>query len=304
MNVARVGRYQAATVPLSEGKPGTRETIDLIRRLVDQGIKDPVVRRTATEILRPIPPYRDEAEVRALYQAVISGWSSSDGTRYAPIRYTKHMVGKQTLQRAADVLETGAGDCVTVNAILLPAMLGAVGYHTRLVTIANNPEDPDNFSHVYSEAFVRNRGGLGGRWISLDAAREDAAFGRSPDPTQFWDVRYWPLTEGSELLGSMRPQRFLVRKRRLFPRFGLGQDDNTSILANVLAAAPAIETGAANIVRAANAPAYYPVGGAFPGTYPGIPGGGISLSAGAGANTGVWIVVGLLAIVGLSLIRR
>jgi hypothetical protein len=167
-------RGSSITLPLADGDQGTAQTIALIRQLVDHGMKDPVVNRTALAILQSVPPHDEEAEVRALYDWV-----------RGHIRFTKDLYGKETLRPAAVILEVGAGDCDDINGILLPALLGTVGYRTRLVTIASHPEAPDEFSHVYAEACVR------GQWIPLDAARPGAAFGRAP--MHFLRKRIWEL---------------------------------------------------------------------------------------------------------------
>lgn len=73
-----------------------------------------------------------------------------------------------------------------INAILFPALLGAVGYRTRLVTIASNPNAPESFSHIYAEVFVR------GRWIPMDAARSGTRFGSAPP--RYFRKRIWSLS--------------------------------------------------------------------------------------------------------------
>jgi len=242
MNVQHVGAWQTIKVPLPSGRRGTAKTIELIKQLVDEGLTDPRVRRVATEILRnsSAPAHDDVAEVRAIYQWVL-----------ANIRFTKDMVGKETLQPAWAILETGAGDCDCINSILLPSLLGSVGYPTRLVTIAADPDDPELDSHIYIEALVQDIWG-NPAWIPLDAARPGAAWLRTPE--YFFRMQRWPLMEAAEApdapigrLGGRMAARYLnglsaprwryqrtvsipVRKSRM-PHFGLGalgQDDSIS----------------------------------------------------------------------------
>jgi hypothetical protein len=240
LNVQQVGAWQTIRVPLSDGDPGVDETIGYIRQLVDEGLCDPRVRRVATEIIRGagVLPYDELGEVRAIFE-----WARN----WRNVRFFKDMVGKEMLQPAWSILESGAGDCDCINAILLPSLLGAVGYATRAVTIAADPSDPDNFSHIYIEALVDD-GSATGAWIPLDVARPGAAWGKMPE--HFWRIRRWPLMEAAEVAsqnigrgGSRTAPTYLngvaarprvgvplmrIRVGRLMPRFGLGQDDGGS----------------------------------------------------------------------------
>ena len=60
------------------------------------------------------------------------------------------------------MLELRAGDCDDM-AILLGAMLEAIGHPVRLVIIGPDPLRQDLFTHIYLEVFHK------GRWIPLDA---------------------------------------------------------------------------------------------------------------------------------------
>jgi len=257
MNVAGVGAYQTKTFILPDGEPGTSKTIAALQQLVREGIRDPRIRRAATEILHAnqVSAHHELAEVWAIYQWVL-----------ANIRFTKDMVDREMLQPAADILITRAGDCDCINAILLPALLGAIGYGTRAVTIKGNPTDPDSFSHIFIKVYLP----ASGEWIPLDAARPGAGWGVTAEV--FWDVKEWPLTEGARALGNL-------------PRFGLGQFE----WSNLFESLPKIESGAAQVVGAARAPTYYPATayGPAPGTFSvggGVTGGGVPMG---------WIVAGL-----------
>jgi hypothetical protein len=273
MNGTGVGAWQTSTIPLADGEAGTAQTIRLIRGLIEHGVKHPLIRRTATNILQGIPPYNDAGEVSAIFHWVLQN-----------IRFTKDMVGVghgiETLQPAASILETKAGDCDDINAILLPSLLGSVGYETRAVTIKSNPEDPENFSHIYIEVNVN------GQWIALDAARPDAAFGRAPEV--YWSIHRWPLTGGGEMLGRHNPRGPI--RRRTFPRFGMGDFDWTAFAQTALKSAPAIEQGAAQIVSAANMPQYSPYG--LTSQYAVAP----ALTATASGSSSLLLIIGIGAL--------
>lgn len=164
----------ATVAPLLAGTPGTEQTIGLIRSTVSEGLKDPFVRQTAGAIVRRVPAHNEAAEVRAVYDWVARR-----------IRFTKDPVGKETVSSARWTLTHGFGDCDDVNGVLLPTLLGVIGYRTRLVTIASHPMAPDQFSHVYAEVL------LDGRWVPVDAARRGASFGRAPE--RVYRKRVWSL---------------------------------------------------------------------------------------------------------------
>jgi len=189
------------SVPLLAGDTGTAQTIDLIRSNVDEALKDPLIRQTAGMILMRAPAYNDGAEARTIYE-----WVKRN------IRFVKDPVGKETVGSARWTLTHRFGDCDDINAVLLPALLGAAGYRTRLVTIASNPYAPEQFSHIYAEVLVR------GRWIPVDAARAAARFGVAPQ--RAFRKKVWPVFPGDEDLGGLNGYQVHVAPRR--PSRGMG----------------------------------------------------------------------------------
>jgi transglutaminase-like putative cysteine protease len=168
---------QPVVFPLSDGDSGTAETIEFIRQLVDQGVKDPVVNRTAIAIVQAarVASFDFAGEIRAIYN-----WIRQN------IRFVRDIAGKETLRTAREILQVRAGDCDDINAILLPSLIGSIGGQVRLVTISSHPAAPDQFSHIYAEALVD------GRWIALDAARRNPRLGRAPE--HYFRKRIWQLS--------------------------------------------------------------------------------------------------------------
>jgi Transglutaminase-like superfamily len=169
-----------SSVPLLGGDTGTEQTISLLRSLVDDAWKDPFVNRTAIEIVRNagVQPYDSWGQIRAIYNWV-------KGNFY----FVNDPVMKEALRPTHELLQLLAGDCDDINANVLPSLLGTIGYETRLVTIAADPNAPDSFSHVYAEVFQD------GNWYPLDAARPGAVFGVAPP--HFFRRAWWSLTDGS-----------------------------------------------------------------------------------------------------------
>lgn len=170
----------SSSVPLLEGDAGIEQTINAARGLVREGLRDPLLRQTAGHILlqRRVPQHNDVAEVRAIYDWVVRN-----------IRFVKDPVNQETVSTARWTLTNGFGDCDDINAVLLPVLLGAAGYRTRLVTVAGHPGAPRQFTHVYAEVLLR------GRWIPVDAARPGARFGQTI--RHQFRKRVWSLDDGS-----------------------------------------------------------------------------------------------------------
>jgi hypothetical protein len=167
------------STPLMGGDDGTVQTVVMIRRVVDDAWKDPVVNRAAIEIIRGAgaQPYDSWAQIQAVYNFAKTFYFVNDP------------VMKEALRPTRELLQLMAGDCDDINAILLPSLLGTIGYETRIVTIACEPEVPEAFTHVYCEVFVD------GQWYPLDAARPGATFGVAPE--HFYRREWWSLTDDS-----------------------------------------------------------------------------------------------------------
>jgi hypothetical protein len=161
--------------PLMNGDAGVAQTIDHMRSLVDEALRDPSILRLAKDIVRGVPAFDDFSEAQALYNWV-----------RANIRFTKDPVNKETLYPPTELLKIRAGDCDDIS-MLLGTLLMAVGYPARLMTVAANGDD---FSHVYVE------GQINGQWIPMDPARSDSQFGVAPPA--FTRARWWSLTDSSQ----------------------------------------------------------------------------------------------------------
>lgn len=274
-----VSAWRQQTVKLNEGDTGTAQTVELIRQLVQSGIVHPLVRRTATDIVRTagLQGWDEHAVLNAVYN-----WVKANITFVRDPLGVTH--GVEFLQPAWDTLNSQAGDCDCINAILLPSLLGALGYPTKLVTVSTDPADPSTYSHIYSKVFAD------GQWIALDVARPDSALGREPE--RWFKLKEWDLTGGpSNMNGCGCASGMGGVSRFPIPRFGvrrgmrgLGLDtssedlgygvtpvDTTVVmdgsgagggfdwnqaLPAILTATPNILKGAATIVGAANAPQY------------------------------------------------
>jgi hypothetical protein len=215
---------QTLSMSLAQGDAGTAATVQQMWRLIDDGVKDQFVNRKAIEIVRGVRQFDRAGEARAVYD-----WVRRN------IRFTSDIAGKETLRSPREILTVRAGDCDDF-VILICSLLGTIGHKMRITTVASHPADPTVFTHVYPEDK------MGQGWVALDAARRRPAIGKTPgyySRKRNWysDGQHEDL-DGYDLRGGLN---------------GLGQDSfNWAQLAPDITAAT---SGAANIIRATNAPA-------------------------------------------------
>jgi Transglutaminase-like superfamily len=311
LNLETRAPMAAMSMSIPEGDPGTAATIAQMRRLIDEGAKDPVVHELAARLVSKLRPYDWNGEAQAIYNWV-----------RANVRFTRDVRGKETLHAAREIIRLGIGDCDDFT-ILICALAASVGFKCRIVTVSADPRAPEIFSHVYPELAV------GGRWIALDAARRNPAFGRTP--ARFFRKRAWDagspdysdisgMPAGMSGLGVMMPTPVRVRaaqmtsappplprdnrllRRRMRARrslYGLGIDagDWQSIIG-------AASSGASQIIQAARATPY----NIFPGSqqpyFQQQPGYGASGGGSFQVGTPTLVLLGIGFAVALAMGRR
>lgn len=268
--------HGAVSYPLASGDAGIEQTIGLIRRLVDQGVKTPIVNETAIMALREgnAAQFDQIAETRAVYE-----WVQRN------IRYVADPVSKETVRPADVILGVGAGDCDDINGVLIPSLLGTIGIPTRLVTVAVDPAMPDQFTHVYAQALAD------GRWIAMDSARVGAAFGLEPQTV--YRRQYWTLNApDAPAVGQLNGIA------------GLSFDWGA-----LFKAAPDIAQGTAQIISATKGYPTYPNPYGYPSLttgagIPGSPGYGTIATATAATNISPLLLVAGVGLVALLLLKR
>lgn len=173
MSAAPNPLMNVSAVPLAGGDAGVQQTIRAMRRLIEQGKKDPLIHELAAQILQRagVAAFDWRGEVQAIGEAVGRN-----------VRFTRDVTGKETLHAARDIVRLRIGDCDDFT-ILICSLLETIGCRTRIVTVSNHPEDPGQFSHVYPEALVQ------GEWIPVDFARRSPSFGKGPE--NYFRKRVW-----------------------------------------------------------------------------------------------------------------
>jgi len=270
------------STPLRRGDAGVEQTIDLIRHLIDDAVKDPIVNRTAIDALRALntPSFDRDAKLRALYAYV----------QWPNFLYVEDPVGpfgpKETVRPVRDLLQIRAGDCDDFT-VLLASLAGTIGIATRAVTIAADRNAPTEFSHIYPEAEVAP-----GRWVPLDAARPGSAYGVAAP--FYFRKRIWSLTDSSyrDVSGAAGAGR--VSSLNGYAMLG---DYAPNTAAEDISA---VGQSVANIVSASKGnpygsfmTPYTPV--APPAGYgiPGYPGGPTGASVSLAGNSALWWILGI-----------
>jgi hypothetical protein len=290
---------------LLSGDAGVEQTINGMRGLVDEALRDPSIIRLAADIVRNVPAFDDVAEGEALYD-----WVRGN------IRFTKDPVNKEKLYPPAELLKIRAGDCDDIS-MLLGTLLMAVGYPARLVTVAAS-RDPEQFTHVYVEGEVPAGSG---NWIPMDPARYDSQFGVAPPMVT--RSRWWSLADASygDLSGVQHSGSSVgISGLGNYPRYrsfvlsGLGSygrvrtmgDDGSQPDSQMIAT---VAQGTADIIRAAQGTPASPFDFSASGPWQsfqtayspyGVPAGyktqQPSLSLTSTSNTGLWIALAIGAL--------
>lgn len=172
---------QVAVYSIPGGAAGTRETLERMKKIVWNSIKDKkhgaFLRGLAIKITLnagcKTKEYRCEA--KAIFEWVRD--------RLKWIRDTR---GYETLQYPYRTIEFGAGDCDDLSIVLATFAL-VIGMPAGFRAIAANPTNKNNYSHVY---VMLNPNGDGKTWVAADPTVKTAAFGwESPVRYKTMDVR-------------------------------------------------------------------------------------------------------------------
>lgn len=275
------------SAPLLGGDAGVAQTVEQMRALIDQALKDPSIIRLATDIVRSVPAFDEMGEGQAIFN-----WVSRN------IRFTRDPVNKEKLYPPSELLKIRAGDCDDIS-MMMATLLMAIGIPARLITVGDpTSPDPSQFSHVYVEGQIQ------GVWVPFDAARADSVFGSAPMSSS--RMRAWSLTDDSyqDLSGT----RYANRKQ-MSGGLGLGSygqvrtmgldPDTSSLIATIAQSAPNIIASAEGNPQQFNNP--YNPWGSFQTQYTpngptaGYPYSSPSATLTATPSAGMLIAIGLVA---------
>jgi transglutaminase-like putative cysteine protease len=175
----------ARRYPLLRGDAGTAQTIRYMKQAVDgtlpgarqhEGAANPYIRRCALLATRRVRNRDNAGELRAVLD-----WVKHN------IRFRGER--DETIQTPLLTLQMGAGDCDD-HAVLLAALLKALGYDTRFVTVA-----ADAGSNDYSHVFCQARDPRSGHWTSMESTVDEAYPGWAPPRGTIRRRRNWEIDQ-------------------------------------------------------------------------------------------------------------
>lgn len=150
--------------PLRDGDPGIARTVQWMRAAVHgtEGAINPTVRLTAIDCVRGLDSRDKPGQI-----AAVLDW----------VKQNVDFRGeyKELLQTPLVTLQLKAGDCDD-HSMLIAAMLKSLGFNTRFTTVAADEDDPNQFTHVYCEAFDPSTQD----WMALDSTVRDSYAGWRP----------------------------------------------------------------------------------------------------------------------------
>lgn len=164
--------FQLYEVPSSKI---TDKTINLIHKFIIGAKTDPEFVSLSRDVVKECSPRDSICELTTVYNKLKSIIKYS----YDPYQVEYVQSPWETLNR-----KTGDCDCMVT---LISAMMGALGYNYRLVTIKADKLRPDEWSHIFAEIMIPNKG-----WQAVDLTVPEAVVGWSPlsqgdYPNKIWD---------------------------------------------------------------------------------------------------------------------
>lgn len=133
-----------------------------MRQYVSDGRVNPAIRNCALTIVFSTPARDQFAECDALFSYV---------REY--IRYTRDVLGVETVATAENTLLTKMGDCDD-QTVLLCSLVESIGYPTRFVVAGYNSKK--HFEHVYCQLCVNNE------WVDADPTENHQLGWAPPNP--------------------------------------------------------------------------------------------------------------------------
>lgn len=170
---------QVASFEISSGDKGTRQTLEHMRRIIYEELKDKKygawMRGLALRITDEAGCKTKEfkCEAKSLFE-----WVRDN------IRWVRDTKGIETLQYPHRTVAFKAGDCDDLT-ILNGALATSIGIPCMMRAIAANPKNKNSYSHVY--LMVDPMGN--DKWVACDATVKTAGYGwESPVQYKRMDV--------------------------------------------------------------------------------------------------------------------
>lgn len=159
------------------------DRIDHLRKLVDDGKRDPRIYSFAREAINKkcgndwcIPEKNNEREAKAIFDAV-----------RRKIRYTSDIHGVDTYQKPAHTLALGSADCDDASTLLCSLML-SVGLPCRFKVIKT--KGASDWNHIFAQVGFPKAKPT--NWVSMDAS-VPVPFGWQAPPSMVAAAKIFPV---------------------------------------------------------------------------------------------------------------
>lgn len=150
------------------GDAAIYNTVGRMKYIINESVKNPVVREWARKILSGVAVNDKVGEAKAIYEFVRDN-----------VRYTRDPYGVEYIQTPPVILagigeylkgksDRPIGDCDDMTVLVL-SLLKSVGFPVMIKVVGFRGSN--KYSHVYGVV------GIGDRWIPVDCVRPDKGFG-------------------------------------------------------------------------------------------------------------------------------
>lgn len=161
---APAANIKVRRAPLAAGDRGIALTIWVMRKVVEgkDGAVNPQVRQQALSIVHGLDSKDKPGQI-----AAVLNW----------VKQNIDFRGEynETIQSPIVTLQLAGGDCDD-HSTLIAAMLKSLGFKTRFQTVAADADDPNQFTHVFAEAFDPTTR----QWVALDSTVKESYPGWRP----------------------------------------------------------------------------------------------------------------------------
>jgi transglutaminase-like putative cysteine protease len=159
------------SVQTSLGDAGVDQKVDLIYKLVKESDYHPIVRDSAEEIIRNIPPQKEYQQVKAVYDFI-----------HEYTDYQRDIASTEMFQASWRVLEKIQKglrprlDCDDMT-ILGMSILRSIGYETRAGVSSTTSIPERDFNHIWFQVYLATKD----EWIVFDATKKTRPLGQTPE---------------------------------------------------------------------------------------------------------------------------
>jgi len=138
------------------GNAGVRVSVDSLLSIIRTWRINPDLVLFAKELVQNVPSKDYYGEV----------WTIQDWIK-RNIRFTRDPVGGELLQDPEVTLKIANGDCDD-HVILLNSLVNAIGIPTRVVLIASTSAAPNQYNHIFTEAWLPRPDNGQYAWIPVE----------------------------------------------------------------------------------------------------------------------------------------